>query len=107
MASFDFGDGPSNYNDAASVQCLVTSGDLPISFKWFFNQMPVTYVSGISTVKLGNKISALSIDSVTEKHAGNYTCQASNSASIVNYTAELVVKGRYKLHENNIFTFLS
>lgn len=44
-------------------------------------------------VKLGKKISALSIDIVRDHHAGNYTCVAVNRATSVNYTAELVVNG--------------
>lgn len=93
IAQFNFGDKPSNFADSASVQCLVTSGDLPIDFKWYFNGRPVKEFSGITTVKLGNRNSVLNIDSVTGKHAGNYTCQASNVADSLNFTSELVVKG--------------
>lgn len=71
----------------------MTSGDLPIDFKWFFNDRPVKEFAGITTVKLGNRNSVLNIDSVTGKHAGNYTCQASNNADLLNFTSELVVKG--------------
>lgn len=42
---------------------------------------------------LGKKLSAMTIESVNGKHAGNYTCQASNKAAIVNYTAALIVNG--------------
>lgn len=93
IAKFYFDDKPSNFGDSASVQCLVTSGDLPIDFKWYFNGRPVKEYSGITTVKLGNRNSVLNIDSVTGKHAGNYTCQASNLADSLNFTAELIVKG--------------
>lgn len=91
--NFDFGDEPASFGESASVQCLLTSGDSPVSFKWLFNNRPVSEVSGISTVKLGKKSSAMTIDSVSGKHAGNYTCQASNSAAVVNYTAALTVNG--------------
>lgn len=93
IAPFDFGDEPSNFADSASVQCLVTSGDLPIEFKWLFNGRPVTEIAGVTTVKLGKRNSVLSIDSVNGKHAGNFTCQASNLAMIVNYTSQLIVNG--------------
>lgn len=93
IAQFNFGDKPSNFGDSASVQCLVTSGDLPIDFKWYFDGRPVKEFSGITTVKLGNRNSILNIDSVNGKHAGNYTCQASNVADSLNFTSELVVKG--------------
>lgn len=93
IAPFDFGEEPSNFADSASVACLVTTGDMPISFKWFFNNRPVKEFAGITTVKLGNRNSVLNIDSVTGKHAGQYTCEASNQAASVNYTSKLIVNG--------------
>lgn len=93
IAHFDFGDGPSNFGDTASVSCIVTSGDFPIEFKWLFNNKPISEIAGVSTVKLGKRNSVMNIDSVNGKHAGNYTCQASNSASMVNFTATLIVNG--------------
>lgn len=93
IAPFDFGEETSNFADSASVACLVTTGDAPVSFKWFFNDRPVKEFAGITTVKLGNRNSVLNIDSVTGKHAGRYTCEASNQAASVNYTSELSVNG--------------
>lgn len=66
---------------------------MPIDFKWYFNGRPVREYSGITTVKLGNRNSVMNIDSVTGKHAGNYTCSVSNSADSLNFTSELIVKG--------------
>nr|NP_001036526.1 down syndrome cell adhesion molecule 1, isoform AD [Drosophila melanogaster]ABI31077.1 down syndrome cell adhesion molecule 1, isoform AD [Drosophila melanogaster] len=92
IAPFDFGDEPSNFGESASVQCLVTSGDFPVSFAWLFNGREINEnVYDVSMVKLGKKISALSIDIVRDHHAGNYTCVAVNRATSVNFTAELVV----------------
>lgn len=97
IAPFDFGNEPSNAGDSASVQCLVTSGDFPIDFKWLFNERPVSEIFGISTVKLGKRTYALTIDSVSGKHAGNYTCEVFNTAGIDRYTAELNVDGTHNL----------
>ncbi|XP_052841678.1 cell adhesion molecule Dscam2 isoform X9 [Drosophila gunungcola] len=92
ISPFDFGDEPSNFGESASVQCLVTSGDFPVSFAWLFNGREINEnVYDVSMVKLGKKISALSIDYVRDHHAGNYTCVAVNRATSVNFTAELVV----------------
>ncbi|XP_055318376.1 cell adhesion molecule Dscam2 isoform X1 [Sitodiplosis mosellana] len=96
IAHFDFGEEPSNFGDSASVQCLVTSGDLPIEFRWLYNGRPVSEVAGITTAKMGKRNSVLTIDSVTDQHVGNFTCRASNyngqfSATMVNFTAELIV----------------
>uniref|UniRef100_A0A1A9WR28 Ig-like domain-containing protein n=1 Tax=Glossina brevipalpis TaxID=37001 RepID=A0A1A9WR28_9MUSC len=92
IAPFDFGDEPSNFGESASVQCLVTSGDFPIIFAWLFNGRRISdEVYDVSMVKLGKKISALSIDVVRAHHAGNYTCVAANKALAVNHTVELIV----------------
>lgn len=72
---------------------MVTSGDFPIEFKWLFNERPVSEIFGISTVKLGKRTYALTIDSVSGKQAGNYTCEASNEAGMDRYSAALVVIG--------------
>lgn len=93
IAPFDFGGEPSNSGDSASVSCVVTSGDFPIDFKWLFNERPISEIYGISTVKLGKRTYALTIDSVSGKHAGNYTCEASNSAGVDRYNAALIVNG--------------
>lgn len=93
IAPFDFGSEPSNSGDSASVQCLVTSGDQPIEFRFYFNDRPISEIFGISTVKLGKRTYALTIDSVSGKHAGSYQCQAENLAGIDRYSAELVVNG--------------
>lgn len=93
IASFDFGTEPSSFGDSASVQCLVTSGDFPISVKWLLNERPVSEMFGVSTAKLGKRTYALTIDSVNGKHAGNYTCEATNTAGVDRYSAALVVNG--------------
>lgn len=90
---FDFGDEPSNFGDLVSVQCIVPSGDLPVDFKWLFNNKPFFNYDGISTEKRGKRRSVLTIESVNGKNAGNYTCVASNEADIVNFTATLIVNG--------------
>lgn len=104
IAHFDFGEEPSNFGDSASVQCLVTSGDLPIEFRWLFNGRPVNEVAGITTAKMGKRNSVLTIDSVTDRHVGDFTCRASNSATTVNFTAKLIVDGTYT-QENRLISF--
>lgn len=105
IAHFDFGDTPSNFGDSASVQCLVSSGDLPIDFVWFFNnKVIINNLNGISVAKMGKRNSVMNIDSVNGKNAGNYTCQVRNDASSANYTATLVVNGIYTIQCNFIFS---
>lgn len=102
IAPFDFGNEPSNFGDSASIQCLVTSGDFPINFKWLLNERPVSEIFGVSTVKLGKRTYALTIDSVSGKHAGNYTCEASNMAGVDRFNAALVVNGTIIIKQKKI-----
>lgn len=90
---FSFGEVPSNLGDSASIQCGVSSGDLPIEFSWFLNDRLVDKSDGVSIGKFGKKTSFLSIDSLAENHAGNYSCSARNKAGIGSYASELVVIG--------------
>lgn len=79
--------------DSATVQCSVAAGDLPIIFSWLLNGRSIKDIQGVNLAQVGKKTSVLSIDSVLEIHAGNFTCLASNKAGITSYTTELVVKG--------------
>lgn len=77
----------------------MTSGDFPVTFAWLFNGRKISDdVYDVSMVKLGKKISVLSIDTVRAHHAGNYTCVAENRATSVNHTAELIVNGSFYLN---------
>lgn len=93
LAPFDFGTEPANFGDSASVTCLILSGDLPIDIEWLFNDYPINSYSGVTVVKGGKKISMLTIESVTGRNAGNYTCMAKNSAAAVSHSAQLIVNG--------------
>ncbi|XP_050305193.1 cell adhesion molecule Dscam2 isoform X17 [Anthonomus grandis grandis] len=88
---FSFGDEASFEADTISVQCIISSGDLPVSFTWLLNGNPVSANREIMVSK-SKKISALTIESITKEHAGNYTCVTRNSAGESSYTAELNVK---------------
>lgn len=93
LLPFAFGDEPSYLADSTSVQCTLSSGDLPATFSWYLNKQPVQTYGGINVIAVGKKTSLLSIDSLSEEHAGNYTCLAQNAAGSVSYTSELIVKG--------------
>lgn len=93
LLPFAFGDEPSYLGDSTSVQCTLSSGDLPVTFSWHLNEQPIETYSGINVVAVGKKTSLLSIDSLSEEHAGNYTCLAQNKAGSASHMAQLVVKG--------------
>jgi hypothetical protein len=48
---------------------------------------------GIYVLKIGSKTSILTIESVRAYHGGNYTCTATNSAGLSQFTAYLAVNG--------------
>lgn len=78
----------------ASVSCLIHSGDLPITFLWLLNGVPITdQVKGLSIAQNNRKLNVLSIEYVTYEHMGNYTCMANNTASTSSYSALLSVNG--------------
>lgn len=74
----------------------MTAGDLPLNITWLFNGTDIDDSFGVSQTMLGKRLSVLNIDYVNGYHAGNYSCQASNRAAFVNYTAELIVNGIYE-----------
>lgn len=96
---FYFGDEPMNYGDSVSVQCSVPSGDLPIGIRWYFNGKDIDDPA-IAITNIGKRSKALTIDSVTASHAGNYTCEASNKADIIQFSAELFINGMLYSYHN-------
>lgn len=90
MMVFSFGEDPFEAGQSTSVQCMVSSGDLPLTIEWAFNGqlVPETW-----TVKIGQRGMVLNIDSVTARHAGNYTCTGRNLAGSASFTAQLTVNG--------------
>ncbi|KOB72718.1 Down syndrome cell adhesion molecule-like protein, partial [Operophtera brumata] len=77
----------------AQVSCSVTSGDMPVHFTWLKDNAPIP--SNLQVEERGaDFFSNLVFKEVSAHHSGLYTCVASNSAAKVNYTAELVVKGK-------------
>lgn len=105
IAGFEFDEEPSSLGDYVTVSCVVSSGDFPIDIDWLFNDHPINDFAGVSTVKTGKRVNALTIESVHGKHAGNYTCVAKNRAAIVNHTAVLIVNGK-KEFPKMVFIFL-
>lgn len=91
--AFSFGDDPFEAGQSTSVQCMVSSGDLPLNIEWLFNEQSVVSGMGLSTVKISQRGVALNIDFVSAKHAGNYTCIGRNAAGDASYTAQFFVNG--------------
>lgn len=95
LLPFSFGDEPASLGESTTVQCSISLGDLPVQFFWRLNNETAEDIQGVNVAKFGKKTSVLSIDSLAEKHAGNYTCLATNKAGTTSHHAELVVNGKY------------
>lgn len=95
LLPFSFGEEPSFLGDSTTVQCSLSSGDMPVKFTWSLNNKPISDVQGIVVGSFGKKTSVVSIESLDEHHAGNYTCFASNKAGIARSSSVLIVKGNF------------
>ena len=112
-----------NVGDRTSIQCVAGTGDLPLVFTWLKDNVPIKQsgaggandnINGDSRYnsdkRLSNKdgtddnnsitirqndefTSALSINSIRQSHAGEYTCRVQNDAAVVLYSAILKVNG--------------
>lgn len=92
IVPFDFGDEAVNSGEFASVSCSVHKGDLPIQISWYRNNGSMVEGNGITIMK-NQKVSTLSIDSVSFESAGEYTCLARNRAGSISHAARLNVNG--------------
>lgn len=68
-------------------------GDLPISIYWKFNEHIIESTNELQIAKMGSRSSVLTIESIRDYHAGNYSCFGKNTAGIANHTVALVVNG--------------
>ncbi|KAG8244652.1 hypothetical protein J6590_017597 [Homalodisca vitripennis] len=92
ISPFGF-EGKANSGDSVQLTCYVAKGDSPLSISWSFRDQPLSSHLGISTTKIGDRTSLLTISSVMAGHAGNYTCSATNRAGSANHSATLFVNG--------------
>lgn len=99
IVPFNFGEDEINAMDMVSASCTVNKGDIPLKITWTRNNHLVFSNDGISISRTNQRISILSIESVRDRHSGNYTCIAENSAGAVNYTTPLFVNGTLGHHK--------
>lgn len=92
IAPFDF-DESVFFGEGVQVMCHVPKGDKPLNLKWSFSGGDVSSLPGLNIMNVGDMGSVLIIPSVTAKHAGNYTCTASNIVASASHHTTLNVKG--------------
>lgn len=104
LAPFTFGDEAANAGEMATVQCAVIKGDLPIDIIWSFNGRVIDIANGafdehnydnpdIVISRSSKRASQLTIESVAARHAGEYSCTASNTAGSATHSSILSVNG--------------
>ena len=87
-------DGPANWGDTISAACPIVKGDFPIETIWLFNGEPIGLQNpDVVISSITKHMSAISIESVAARHAGEYTCVARNKAGNVSHSAILAVNG--------------
>ena len=97
----------------ASVQCAVIKGDLPLEITWMFEGRPIEPDRADITISgSGKRLKHLTIEAVAARHAGEYTCVASNVAGSVARSSALKVNGtlishalRFPLKYLNLFHY--
>ncbi|XP_016662705.1 Down syndrome cell adhesion molecule-like protein Dscam2 isoform X43 [Acyrthosiphon pisum] len=91
MMPFTFGDDIPEAGETISIQCTVSSGDIPIEFAWTFNGKSTSDLANVFVSKTGRRVSSLTVESLNEKNVGNYSCHARNMAGETGHTASLYV----------------
>ncbi|XP_051153617.1 cell adhesion molecule Dscam2 isoform X42 [Leptopilina boulardi] len=91
IAQFSFGGEAVNAGELVTVTCAITKGDLPIDIIWMFGDKEIEFGHDIVISSSSKRLKQLTIETVAAKHAGEYTCVASNIAGSVTQTAVLEV----------------
>ncbi|XP_035731484.1 Down syndrome cell adhesion molecule-like protein Dscam2 isoform X11 [Vespa mandarinia] len=101
IGPFSFGDEAANAGEMATVQCAVIKGDLPVDIIWSLNGQLIDVMDAqtnqnydrqdIIVSRSNKRASTLTIDSVAARHAGEYSCTASNAAGSATHTSVLSV----------------
>lgn len=86
--------------ESVHLTCHVSKGDRPLQITWSFQGKEIPYHNnmGVTTTKLGEKASVLSIPTAMGQHSGNYTCTASNQAGRAHHSALVNIHGTSDAH---------
>lgn len=106
IGPFEIAEDAVNWGDSVSAVCTIVKGDSPVDIYWAINGEPVGENYRDVSITTNKRNSLLSIDSVSARHAGEYTCTASNRAGATSHTAVLVVNGTLSFNVNQDFLFL-
>ncbi|XP_054724338.1 cell adhesion molecule Dscam2-like [Uloborus diversus] len=82
---------PLKEGERASATCTIKSGDRPLQFQWKKDGRDISEISKVEIQTVKDASSILTIESVSSKFSGNYTCIISNSYGSDSFTAALIV----------------
>ncbi|XP_061517376.1 cell adhesion molecule Dscam2 isoform X47 [Anopheles gambiae] len=91
IVPFVFGEDAVFAMDMVSATCTVNKGDLPIDIVWLLNGHKIYSNDGILISRPSPRLSTLSIESVRDRHSGNYSCIAMNHAGSMEHVTPLLV----------------
>lgn len=77
------------------ISCLVTAGDEPITLQWYKDHEVVSSDHDTIINHLTTKVSNLLLPNVSSRHAGLYTCRASNIVGSSEFSSTLKVQGAW------------
>ncbi|XP_024939094.1 Down syndrome cell adhesion molecule-like protein Dscam2 isoform X28 [Cephus cinctus] len=81
-----------NAGDMVTIQCSVAKGDLPIRISWTLNDLPLDPSDPMISAKMFNiRTGMLTVETASGRHAGKYTCHATNRAGAASRSASLAV----------------
>lgn len=75
------------------VSCTVTTGDDPVTLRWYKDDMPLGSSSKFMINNVDSKMNFLILRDVGLDHTGTYTCLAFNPVGQQRFSAQLRVKG--------------
>lgn len=79
--------------ESVQLNCHVSKGDLPLTITWSFHGKELSSHQGITTMKIGERTSLLTISSATAGNSGEYWCHAANHAGVAVHSTTINVHG--------------
>ncbi|RWS01960.1 hypothetical protein B4U80_10652 [Leptotrombidium deliense] len=70
-------------------------GSEPLQFNWFKDRNAVVYETGKVNIETTSQLSTITVDNISQKDTGNYTCVVTNDVGKDSFTLNLIVKGIY------------
>ncbi|GFS81160.1 titin [Trichonephila clavipes] len=84
--------------DITELSCTIKRGSLPISFKWFYNDVEI-HVHHKYKISYTKTSSHLSLGEIQAADIGNYTCKAINAYGYDSKTESVIIEGAWASEE--------